>query len=342
MVFLFSSSVAQADTQTYVHQLDNLSGQGVTTNSSGQPVEVSDYDPFGVSSLSDQAGIYQEQRKYAGYEQDSSGLNYLGARYYDPTLRKFLSIDPVVRDLASEVLADPQQLNSYSYARNNPLRFRDDNGEKISDYQAAPLASGARPEAGRVIAMYQGVPIVSNGASTGTGINISNQCVALVRNFYQQKFGLSIGSVHTAANMANAYKQKGVSNALQAFPNGQTTSLPKENDILSWGGTAVGHTGIVAQVDFNNETGKGTVWTVEQNASRSNGLFANTMTSKDGQYTIQDRGKLQVINWQRLAPAAVFPQKPAASSESVAQPQSFWRSALSTVKVGVSNLFKRR
>ena len=61
--------------------------------------------------------------KYAGKELDEeSGLNwyYFGARYFDPQIGRFLSVDP----LAGKFPA----WSPYNYAYNNPLRFIDPTG----------------------------------------------------------------------------------------------------------------------------------------------------------------------------------------------------------------------
>jgi len=53
----------------------------------------------------------------------------LQARYYDGSKGEFLSEDPVfLGDPRSQVLTDPQSLNSYSYANDNPITKSDPNG----------------------------------------------------------------------------------------------------------------------------------------------------------------------------------------------------------------------
>jgi RHS repeat-associated protein len=81
---------------------------------------------------------------------DASGLSYLNARYYNPTQGQFLSEDPTflsvgnptqVEGLTGEnvqrYLSDPQQLNSYGYARDNPIINKDPSGDAFEVDDAA-------------------------------------------------------------------------------------------------------------------------------------------------------------------------------------------------------------
>jgi len=54
-------------------------------------------------------------------------LSYLNARYYNGTIGRFVTQDPVF--WGNQNLADPQSLNAYSYANNNPITFSDPNGK---------------------------------------------------------------------------------------------------------------------------------------------------------------------------------------------------------------------
>lgn len=53
---------------------------------------------------------------------DATGLVQVGARYYDPTTGRFVSVDPVM------ALTRPQQWNGYAYAENNPVTNTDPTG----------------------------------------------------------------------------------------------------------------------------------------------------------------------------------------------------------------------
>jgi RHS repeat-associated protein len=84
------------------------------------------------------------QRICIGQFADDSGLSYLNARYMEPSRGQFLSQEPIFLALGDSnqvgqlsqrnqqtYLSDPQQLNSYSYARDNPITNKDTNGKLV-------------------------------------------------------------------------------------------------------------------------------------------------------------------------------------------------------------------
>ncbi|MBI4267686.1 MAG: RHS repeat-associated core domain-containing protein [Chloroflexi bacterium] len=75
--------------------------------------------PFGAT----RSGSVPTDKKFTGQRLDGTGLYYYGARYYDPTIGRFISADTVVPDFA-----DPQSLNRYSYVYNKPLKYTDPSG----------------------------------------------------------------------------------------------------------------------------------------------------------------------------------------------------------------------
>ncbi|WP_308405116.1 RHS repeat-associated core domain-containing protein [Streptomyces sp. B93] len=78
-------------------------------------------DPFGAERglLS---GVWPVDRGFVGGITDSTGLTQLGARAYDPTLGRFISVDPLVD------YTESQRMNPYAYANNNPVSFSDPDG----------------------------------------------------------------------------------------------------------------------------------------------------------------------------------------------------------------------
>jgi RHS repeat-associated protein len=109
------------------------------------PVETVDYYPFGSLKFDTATSSYDgEARKYIGRYSDTSGLDYLNARYYNPSQGQFISQDPVSQQLGNPaqiaslvdesqqtLLMDPQALNLYSYGEDNPLSNSDPAGKAI-------------------------------------------------------------------------------------------------------------------------------------------------------------------------------------------------------------------
>jgi RHS repeat-associated protein len=106
----------------FVHG-DHLGSLNVLTNSQGAEVQRLTYRPWGETQ-SNTGTVDFDQRRFTGQEQDpETGLYFYQARYYHPELGRFLSPDPLVPGAG-----DPQNLNRYSYANNNPVNFTDPTG----------------------------------------------------------------------------------------------------------------------------------------------------------------------------------------------------------------------
>jgi len=116
-----------ADAVVFYNSTDSLNSSSIITDSTGAIVETMDYFPFGGIRIDNKTSEFSEQRKYIGQEYDAeTGLNYLNARYYNAATGRFISEDPVfLGDPSKQNLQDPQSLNSYSYANNNPIRYSD-------------------------------------------------------------------------------------------------------------------------------------------------------------------------------------------------------------------------
>jgi len=93
-------------------------------------VESTSYDPWGKIK----SGGTKSKFLYTGQENDAeTGLHYYNARYYDSHIRRFTQPDDLIQDIYN-----PQTLNRYSYAQNNPLKYTDPSGHyNILDYNKA-------------------------------------------------------------------------------------------------------------------------------------------------------------------------------------------------------------
>jgi len=116
-----------AQTITYFH--NDISGSPMlATNASGNVVWKENYRPYG-DRLNNQSASTNNKLWFAGKPYDSStGLSYMGARYYDPVLGRFMGVDPKG--------FDPENLHSfnrYGYANNNPYKYVDPDGHSPID-----------------------------------------------------------------------------------------------------------------------------------------------------------------------------------------------------------------
>ena len=91
-------------------------------NTLGETVATYYYDAFG--EIIDSSGSADNPIRYAGYQYDEeTGLYYLNARMYDPTIARFLQEDTYTGDKN-----DPLTLNLYVYCKNEPLMYTDPTG----------------------------------------------------------------------------------------------------------------------------------------------------------------------------------------------------------------------
>jgi RHS repeat-associated protein len=132
-----ASGIATGTAKTrYVHP-DHLGSTNIVTDENDNVVQTLDYYPYGSTRISS-ATSTNERRKFIGQFVDDSTLSYLNARYYDGSRGQFLSQDPVfLGDPKQQDLKNPQNLNTYSYASDNPIANKDPNGKA-----SAPLSYG--------------------------------------------------------------------------------------------------------------------------------------------------------------------------------------------------------
>ncbi len=125
-VYLYAGSLLIATvsgtTKSYFHE-DHLGSTRLVTQPDKNGAKVvfsTNYQPFGVQYAS--SGT-DPSVKYTGQWSEALGLYWNHARFYDPTLGRFVSADPVLGHLRN-----PQTLDRYAYVMNNPLRYIDPSG----------------------------------------------------------------------------------------------------------------------------------------------------------------------------------------------------------------------
>lgn len=110
--------------ETYFYHLNRHGDVVSLTDTTGKEVAHYEYDGWG--NIIEQSGVMAEDNpyRYGGYRYDlTTKMYYLIARYYDPEVGRFLSVDPVIPSMYA-----PITQNEYVYANNNPVMLNDPNG----------------------------------------------------------------------------------------------------------------------------------------------------------------------------------------------------------------------
>ncbi|MDL4813143.1 RHS repeat-associated core domain-containing protein [Actinomadura opuntiae] len=110
----------------------------VAINATTQQTTVRRTDPFGNTRGLDDDATWPSDKGFVGGTQEPTGLTTLGAREYDPQTGRFISVDPLMDQ------ADPQQMNGYTYANNNPVTWSDPDGTMWG----SPTGPAGCPDAG--------------------------------------------------------------------------------------------------------------------------------------------------------------------------------------------------
>jgi len=142
---------------------DHLGSTSVMVNSAQQSVRSNVYTPFG--SLFKTAGTKDSDYKFTGQRlDDSTGLYYYNARYYDPMLGRFITPDIFIQSPY-----DPQTLNRYSYCRNNPIIYTDPSGHFLQIIAVIAFAAAANAGINATVTAINGGSWSAIGASALQG-----------------------------------------------------------------------------------------------------------------------------------------------------------------------------
>lgn len=107
---------------TYLHS-DHLGSAQAGTHASGGVAWREQYTPFGevIQNIASNDNL----DGFTGHiRDDATGLNYMQARYHDPVIGRFLSVDPIT----FVDITNPNVFNRYSYTFNNPINMIDPDG----------------------------------------------------------------------------------------------------------------------------------------------------------------------------------------------------------------------
>jgi RHS repeat-associated protein len=193
----FGLAVA-AGVTTYFHS-DHLSWR-VSTNTAGQIVGQQATFPFGESWYSSSGNEFV----FTSYQRDAeSGLDYAMARYYDSTVGRFCSADPL-----GGHPDNPQTWNRYAYVGNDPVNLTDPSGRGWLNW--LELAASLLADA-----FTAGATTPETADLTATLLGIQQETAAIA----------TIGAITQVGDQANQKGQQGTGQPLPPLA-AQTTQTP--------------------------------------------------------------------------------------------------------------------
>lgn len=230
----------------------------VSIGNTSQVVTKRRLDPFG--NVRGAAPTWTGDRGFLNKPLDATGMLSVGARYYDPTLGRFISVDPVM-DLKS-----PQQWAAYSYADNNPITYWDPTGLfsfKSAWNKATQRASNAWRSTNRWVRKHQaeivggvvgavvtggclaaswGVGSVGcaalGGAAAGAATNLWKSKVQKTQSFSWRSLALDTG-IGAAAGAAGGLLGKGLAAVAPAARSALASAAARAPAAAAKAGTAV-------------------------------------------------------------------------------------------------------
>ena len=115
------SATPASTASSYFYHPDHLGSSSLITDGTGALTQHIQYVPFGEVFVEERTNSWSTLYKFNGKELDEeTGLYYYHARYYDPRLSVWISVDP----LAEKYF----WTSSYVYCLNNPVKYTDPTG----------------------------------------------------------------------------------------------------------------------------------------------------------------------------------------------------------------------
>jgi len=178
---------------------DHLGSTSITADSSGSFVAELRYKAWGESRYT--SGTTPTSYRFTGQREESAlGLYFYNARWYDPSLGRFVQADTVMQSQECALAvsyteqgirgrcagarstagtqSDTQALNRYTYTLNNPVRYTDPSGHII------PLAAAAwMGAAGLIGGVSNALTYVASAKLGGEQVNLEKVGIAFGTGF---------------------------------------------------------------------------------------------------------------------------------------------------------------
>ena len=166
---------------TYYHN-DALGSPVAATNQQGQVIWRETYKPYGQRTTNDAASANNTVWFTGKQEENALGINYFGARWYNPEVGRFLIFDP-----SGASPDNIRSFNRYAYANNNPYANVDPDGREAACLYSGGCSVQITPASVFVVKTSAGfIPVVGDALGVHeaienpTPINVISAVVGLV------------------------------------------------------------------------------------------------------------------------------------------------------------------
>jgi len=183
------SSLTSKPTSFYLY--DHLGSTTLTLNTHGTVTEQFVNYPYGYprKEICASAQTSTTDYRFTGKERDcESELYYFEARYLAGHIGRFVSVDPLLLEVGSaekeklqRFLSNPQEMNLYAYAGNNPLKFFDPDG-----LQAEAVAKAAH----KILNYYK---FYHTGKAIAESHDLGEVTARLLGHVIGEKVGVGLG-----------------------------------------------------------------------------------------------------------------------------------------------------
>ncbi len=222
------------DGELYWMITDHLSSTATTYKADGTELTHQYYYPWG-NLRGSSAPVVPTDIGYTGQRLDTStDLMHYKARYYDPTIGRFISADTIVPDPLN-----PQHLNRYSYVTNNPLTYNDPTGHDPDESYLCPgsmyeCTSDAKTHSAQLWEEWHELQIWLRQQSAEAGPT----ALDISRLLYELG-DAGLGFTGTAGTLVDerfgdyVLRPSGIGSTFEVFPEGQYRWKPWKIDISS-------------------------------------------------------------------------------------------------------------
>ena len=118
-------AMRQGSSTLYHLLTDHLGSTAITATSAGGFYTELRYYPWGGTRYS--SGTTPTSFRYTGQREAEVGLYYYGARYYDPSLGRFVQADSIIPNPRH-----PLSFDRFAYVQNNPIKYTDPSGHNLN------------------------------------------------------------------------------------------------------------------------------------------------------------------------------------------------------------------